>query len=237
MAKLYGNQAADFAATNLMSFGKSFSRLNGQPLDKSEIWYNDFAALEAYAQTDAAYVGQKVAFIETITDDSGVVTSGSVTHYSIEVDGSLKNLGTEGLVENIESILAVLNGGNSGEPGLIDRVTTLENNTYTKEQTEEKIAEKIAAADHLKRKIVDTLPVVDNADLNTIYMVPANDPEDNDTYDEYMVFEVDGGVDSEGVELPNIKKYEKVGSWGVDLSGYVTKAELENTNDAIDTLE
>jgi hypothetical protein len=57
MAKLYGKNENDFAAANLMSFGKSFSRLNGQPLDKSEIWYNDFAALEAYAKTDAAYVG------------------------------------------------------------------------------------------------------------------------------------------------------------------------------------
>ena len=237
MAKLYGNQAADFAATNLMSFGKSFSRLNGQPLDKSEIWYNDFAALEAYALTDAAYVGQKVAFIETITDDSGAVTGGSVTHYSIEIDGSLKNLGTEALAGNIESILAILNGGESGEQGLIARVTSLETNTYTKEQTDERIAEKIAAADHLKREIVDVLPAVDSADLNTIYMVPAHDPEDNDAYDEYMVFEVDGGVDSEGIELPDTKKYEKVGSWGVDLSGYVTKTELENTNDVIDVLE
>ena len=54
MAKLYGkNAAVDFAATNLMSFGKSFSRLNGQPLDKSEIWYNDLEALKAYAKPDA----------------------------------------------------------------------------------------------------------------------------------------------------------------------------------------
>lgn len=32
MAKKYGeNAAVDFAAANLMSFGKSFSRLSGQP--------------------------------------------------------------------------------------------------------------------------------------------------------------------------------------------------------------
>ena len=86
MAKQYGkNNAVDFAAANLMSFGKSFSRLNGQPLDKSEIWYNDFAALEAYALTDAAYVGQKVVYID--------IEAGTVSHYSIEVDGTLKPLG------------------------------------------------------------------------------------------------------------------------------------------------
>ena len=97
MAKQYGkNSAVDFAATNLMSFGKSFSRLNGQPLDKSEIWY-DFAALEAYALTDAAYVGQKVVYVDA--------EAGTVSHYSVEVDGTLKPLGnTEELREYIGDI-------------------------------------------------------------------------------------------------------------------------------------
>lgn len=86
MAKLFGQNAAiDFAAANLMSFGKSFSRLNGQPLDKSEAWY-DLQALRDYALTDAAYVGQKVFFVD--------VENSTVTHYGIEVDGSLKELGT-----------------------------------------------------------------------------------------------------------------------------------------------
>ena len=52
MAKLFGqNAAVDFAAANLMSFGKSFSRLNGQPLDKSEAWY-DLQALKDYAEAN-----------------------------------------------------------------------------------------------------------------------------------------------------------------------------------------
>jgi hypothetical protein len=52
MAKIYN----DFQSANLMSFAKSFARLNGQPLDKSEIWYS-LADAQAYAVTDAAYVG------------------------------------------------------------------------------------------------------------------------------------------------------------------------------------
>jgi hypothetical protein len=91
MAKLYGkNPAVDFAGANLMSFGKSFSRLNGQPLDKSEVWYN-YQDLVDYAKTDAAYVGQKVFYVEMNAD--GV--TGTVNHYSIEVDGSLKSLGQQ----------------------------------------------------------------------------------------------------------------------------------------------
>ena len=86
MAKLFGqNASVDFAAANLMSFGKSFSRLNGQPLDKSEAWY-DLQALKDYALTDAAYVGQKVFYVNT--EDN------TVTHYGIEIDGSLKELGS-----------------------------------------------------------------------------------------------------------------------------------------------
>lgn len=94
MAKKYGlNSTVDFAAEKLMSFGKSFSRLSGQPLDKSEIWYNDLDALVAYAKTDAAFVGQKVVYIDT--------TANTVTHYSVELDGSLKEIGVKPLGDNV----------------------------------------------------------------------------------------------------------------------------------------
>ena len=83
MAKLIKNY-------DVMSFGKSFSRLNGQPLDKSEVWYN-YQDLVDYAKTDAAYVGQKVFYVEM--NEDGV--TGTVNHYSIEVDGSLKSLGQQ----------------------------------------------------------------------------------------------------------------------------------------------
>ena len=41
---------------DVMSFGQSFSRLNGQPLDNTSIYYS-VAAAEAYALTAKAYVG------------------------------------------------------------------------------------------------------------------------------------------------------------------------------------
>lgn len=104
MAKIYN----DFQSANLMSFAKSFARLNGQPLDKSEIWY-DLAEAQAYAATDAAYVGQILSVIDTdnnnvvfygIQDAAGTLTEvGSAPigdNLSIEiVDGAvqLKNFG------------------------------------------------------------------------------------------------------------------------------------------------
>ena len=88
MAKLYN----DFQAANLMSFGKSFSRLNGQPLDKSEAWF-DLESAQAYARTDAAYVGQKIFVVNS--------DAGTVTHYSIKnVAGDLEELGAATLGDN-----------------------------------------------------------------------------------------------------------------------------------------
>ena len=88
MAKIYEN----FASENLMSFGKSFSRLNGQPLDKSELWYN-LKSAQDYAKTDAAYVGQKIVVIDK--------DAGTLTHYSIKnAAGDLEELGASVLVDN-----------------------------------------------------------------------------------------------------------------------------------------
>ena len=83
MAKIYGA----IGASALMTFDKSFSRSNGQPLDSTEVFYSYDAAV-TYAASEVAYVGQKIVVVETINE----VTT--VTHYSIEPDNSLKELGT-----------------------------------------------------------------------------------------------------------------------------------------------
>ena len=73
------------------------------------------------------------------------------------------------------------------------------------------ISKAVAAADHLKRKIVASTADIDlkAADASqAIYMVPKGTAGDADKYDEYMVI---NGV------------LEKMGDWGVDLSGYVQK--------------
>lgn len=101
MAKQYGkNSAVDFAPANLMSFGKSFATLNGQPLVKSEVWY-DKAALEEFALTDAAYVGQRVVYVDT--DENKVYS------YTIQIDGSLKESGSSAIGD--EKTIAVAEDG------------------------------------------------------------------------------------------------------------------------------
>lgn len=51
----------------------------------------------------------------------------------------------------------------------------------------------IAAAGHLKRLIIETLPSAESADVNTLYMVPA---QSGDHYEEYMV--INGAWDMVG---------------------------------------
>lgn len=92
---------------------------------------------------------------------------------------------------------------------------------YTKTETDSKIGTAIAAADHLKRKIVDTKEEInlDAADaMQYIYMVPTGVESDDNKYHEYIVLEDDG------------ERYlEEVGNWEVDLSDYVTTSTLEGS--------
>ena len=73
------------------------------------------------------------------------------------------------------------------------------------------IAAAVAAADHLKRKIVTGVDAIDLAADDAdqyLYMVPKTGSDADDVYDEYMV--LNGTV-------------EHVGNTKVDLSGYVQK--------------
>ena len=81
--------AFDSNIKGYMTFGKSFSRGGAFPLEAYEIW-TDYDALVAYAANtnpdkDPSYIGQKVAFVDKVNN--------KVTHYGIEIDGSLKELG------------------------------------------------------------------------------------------------------------------------------------------------
>jgi hypothetical protein len=81
--------AFDSNIKGYMTFGKSFSRGAAFPLEAYEIW-TDYDALVAYAANtdpnkDPSYIGQKVAYVDKVNN--------KVTHYGIEIDGTLKELG------------------------------------------------------------------------------------------------------------------------------------------------
>lgn len=89
---------------------------------------------------------------------------------------------------------------------------------YTKLEVNNKVATDIsaaiAAANHLKRKVANTVEDIDLDAIDAeqyIYMVPTGLQAEDDKYDEYMV--IDG--------IP-----EKVGSWEVNLEEYAKKSDL-----------
>lgn len=92
---------------------------------------------------------------------------------------------------------------------------------YTKSETDKKIGEAIAAADHLKRTVVDSIEDIDiNAEdaEQYIYMVPVGTTEDDNKYREYIVIVTD-----------DYRYIEQVGNWEVNLDGYLTKEDAKNT--------
>lgn len=127
---------------------------------------------------------------------------------------------------------AQVTGLDTALAGKADKATTLAGygitDAYTTTQTDSKIAEAIAAADHLKREIVESLPEVEEADENTIYMVPqgGGSTEDPGTstshYNEYML--INGA-------------FELIGSSKVDLTGYATETFVTNAINALDVAD
>ena len=117
-------------------------------------------------------------------------------------------------IANIEEIIGTPAEGDKPATGLYAKADA--DKVYTKEETEEKIAEAVVAAAHLKRKTFDTLEEAEAFAKNEahpeeyIFMVKVSDAV-NDKYDEYLW--VDGAL-------------EKVGAWEVDLTDYATNDDV-----------
>lgn len=108
MAKLIKNY-------DVMSFGQSFSRLNGQPLDNTSIYYS-VAEAEAYALLDKAYVGQPIAVIDE--------TAGKATLYVIGPNNNLEQVGAlpDGLSLALHEGKLELKGFNAAENNTLPMV-------------------------------------------------------------------------------------------------------------------
>lgn len=105
--------------------------------------------------------------------------------------------------------------------GKADKADTLAGygigDAYTKTQVDTAIETAVANAHHLKREIVDALPDVSKANVDTIYMVPKASGiagnADGNSYVEYML--INGA-------------FEQIGDSTVDLTDYATKAVVDD---------
>lgn len=113
-----------------MTFGKSFSRGGAFPLEAYEIW-TDYDELVAYAANtdpakDPSYIGQKVAYVD--------LENNKVTHYGIEIDGTLKEIGAatngDGFTIDLENGVLSLHGINDDATvaGMLPQVEVTDGN-------------------------------------------------------------------------------------------------------------
>ena len=179
----------------------------------------------AKAKTDA------IAAAKSYTDQEAAKKANlQHTHAIADVNGLQDAL--DGKANSVHThTTAQVTGLDTALAGKADKETTLAGygitDAYTQTQTDTKIAEAVAAADHLKREIVESLPDVGDADENTIYMVPqggsTSDPGTTAShYNEYML--INGA-------------FELIGSSQVDLSGYATETFVTNAINALDVAD
>lgn len=221
-----------------MNFAKNaravaFNPTSAFPLD-ARTYFESLEAAQNAAST-AVEVGSSDGvyyFGQTLS----VVEGGVAQFYIIQPDKSLKAVGSDdgpikvlidenqfAYTEDNKLVLKDAATATEGQVlamsagGALAWVTPVD--AYSKTETDNKINSAVAAASHLKRKIVDSVDSIDkdadDAD-QYIYMVPKASALEGDHYDEYMV-----------IEIADTKFVEKVGDWAVDLSVYAKTAEVE----------
>ena len=170
--------------------------------------------------------GTGAGSITKALNDAKAYTDGvAETKANLEHEHTLSDItdaGTlAGLSEVTESNLATalaakINGKADKGDSLADYGIT---DAYTKGQADSAIATAVAAAPHLKRTIVESLPDVGSADQNTIYMVGTGAGSEDSAYEEYML--INGA-------------FERIGSSDVDLTNYALKTDITTAINNLD---
>lgn len=213
-----------------LDFDVSLNLTANFPLDARSYFESLSAAEQAAASAEevgstntAYYYGQTIAVVEgdiatlyIIQPNKTLIPlGGTVESSQINIDSKQFEFDDNGLlsIKNFKDaktgqMLIVGSNGNLTWSTPID--------TYTKTQ----IDEKIAAAGHLNRIVVESLDDIDEYldkdDYDKyIFMVPTGLEVDSDKYNEYIILEIDGQ-----------KFIEQVGSWEVDLKDYAKKTDL-----------
>ena len=149
-------------------------------------------------------IAESLSSIKNPNEKDIAVIGNDVYIYTNNNWRQLTNSLLENRVSNLENQVGHAANTEQGisATGLYKDIADLANNVYTKDE----IASQIANAGHLKYEIVNTINDIDLTTDDTIYLIPKSAGNADDGYDEYFV--INGSA-------------EKIGDWGVDLSGYV----------------
>lgn len=138
-----------------------------------------------------------VSTIRTAVDEINKALGDAKTENTIRGD-------IAGLKETVEGKLDTAGGTLTGNLTLADG-----SKAASEKVVDTKVAEAIGSAGHLKRLVVEQLPDIADADVDTIYMVKDASVTSGDAYKEYMVID---GV------------FAQIGDTTVNLDPYVKKA-------------
>ena len=169
-------------------------------------WYEP--STQTIEGVDAA-VGALTTTVQGITNTIGTAedAAGAETVYGainkVEEDNAANAEAIEALQEEAAKHLPLAGGTMTGDIILPDA-----SKAASEKVVDTKIATAIGSAGHLKRAIVEALPSVEEADVETIYMVKNPLILDGDKYEEYMVIE---------------GEWAQIGDTTIDLTNYVQK--------------
>ena len=121
----------------------------------------------------------------------------------VEEDNAANAEAIEALQEEAAKHLPLAGGTMTGDIILSDA-----SKAASEKVVDTKIATAIGSAGHLKRAIVEALPTVEEADIETIYMIKDPLALNGDKYEEFMVIE---------------GEWAQIGDTSVDLTNYVQK--------------
>ena len=166
--------------------------------DKTEV-ENTFANYETKAQAEAKYVQATSYAIDKAALEEAIGSKVAQSAYNTDKAA-------------LEQAIA----GKVAQTAYDAKVEELENSIE---------ALQAAQAGGLVREIVTELPAVDNASLNTIYMIKrAAGVKDSDVYDEYIIV-----IDKE----TSARHFELLGNTELNLSGYATEDYVNGKVEAI----
>lgn len=190
---------------------------------------------ESYVRTAVSDSDPWKAGLEPrVVSESGQLVLGWFEPNPTTVEGLKSQIGSiqtalDSLSENVGSP----SSGGQAATGVYAELEKKANasDVYTKTEADEvieaKVAEGVAAADHLKRKTFNSIGdcetfIVENPDTaeQYIYMIPSGLLDEDNKYYEYICVEREGQ-----------KKLEKVGNWEVTLDDYYTKSEVDSKLD------
>ena len=245
MAKLYGLNIDDFKAEKLVSFGSSFTRLNGQPLDKTDVWYaqdgkTGLERAQEYAKTASAYVGQVISVINAPeSEDDAAYT---VDVYKIEIDNEgesvlvkvgssedIESLNTEiaQLITNINSALSSISELNTNVSGIQSEIGTIKNDIS---KAEESIEANITSIEAIEEDVEQL-----KTDIDLVEELAANNKLRLDEYDTAKAnYALKDDIDKAKNDAIAAAKTETESQISTIVSTYLTG---EGAADTIDTLQ